>query len=65
MQMPSSEQLKLSQELQMIHHKPSAYTLDEINARIDEAEDDIANGRVFAAEEMHSQLEQKHPWLCN
>ena len=40
------------------------YTMAEINARINEAEDDIANGRVYPADEMHKSLENKFPWLC-
>lgn len=40
------------------------YTIDELNVRIDEAEEDIRCGRCYSAEEMHVKLEQKYPWLC-
>ena len=42
----------------------SQYTLDELNARIDEAENDIDAGRVYTSEQVHDILEKKYPWLC-
>lgn len=40
------------------------YTMEEINARIDEAEADIDAGRVYTSEQMHKMMETKYPWLC-
>lgn len=40
------------------------YTMEEINARIDEAEADIDAGRVYTSEQMHKMMEAKYPWLC-
>jgi len=66
MQMPIAERRRLSEELneQAVSESIHPYTMEELNARIDEAEDDIANGRFFAAEDMHGYFEQKYPWLC-
>ena len=40
------------------------YTMEEINARIDEAEADIDAGRVYSSEQVHKMMEAKYPWLC-
>ncbi len=69
MQMPLQEKRRLSEELEefyatSVSEELPPYTMAEINARINEAEDDIANGRVYSAEEMHESLEEKYPWLC-
>lgn len=40
------------------------YIMEEINARIDEAEADIDAGRVYTSEQMHKMMEAKYPWLC-
>lgn len=40
------------------------YTMEEINARIDEAEADIDAGRVIATETFIKDMEQQNPWLC-
>lgn len=40
------------------------YTIEEINARIDEAEADIDAGRVYTSEQMHKMMEAIYPWLC-
>lgn len=42
----------------------SSYTMEEINARIDEAEADIDAGRVYTSEQVHKMMEDKYPWLC-
>lgn len=69
MQMPLQEKRRLSEELEefyatSVSEELPPYTMAEINARINEAEDDIANCRVYSAEEMHKSLEEKYPWLC-
>ena len=69
MQMPLQEKRRLSEELEefyatSVSEELPPYTMAEINAIINEAEDDIANGRVYSAEEMHKSLEEKYPWLC-
>ena len=69
MQMPLQEKRRLSEELEELYATSVSedlppYTMAEINARINEAEDDIANGRVCSADEMHKSLEDKYPWLC-
>ena len=69
MQMPLQEKRRLSEELEEFYATSVSedlppYTMAEINARINEAEDDIANGRVYPADEMHKSLEDKYPWLC-
>lgn len=40
------------------------YIMEEINARIDEAEADIDAGRVYTSEQMHKMMEAQYPWLC-
>ena len=69
MQMPLQEKKRLFEELDdfyatSVSEDLPPYTMAEINARINEAEDDIANGRVYPADEMHKSLENKFPWLC-
>ena len=69
MQMPHQEKKRLFEELDdfyatSVSEDLPPYTMAEINARINEAEDDIANGRVYPADEMHKSLENKFPWLC-
>lgn len=39
------------------------YTMEELNARIDRAEANIAAGKVYTCEEVHQYLEEKLPWL--
>lgn len=39
------------------------YTMEELNARIDRAEADIAAGKVYTCEEVHRMLEEEFPWL--
>lgn len=40
------------------------YTMEEINARIDKAEKNIASGDVYTSQEVHHLIEQEFPWLC-
>ena len=39
------------------------YTMEELNARIDRAEANIAAGKVYTCEEVHQYLEENLPWL--
>lgn len=39
------------------------YTMEEINSWIDEAEADIADGRVYTAEEIEAEELKEMPWL--
>ena len=40
------------------------YTMDEINAWIDESEADEAAGREYTAEEVDRRMKEKYTWLC-
>lgn len=40
------------------------YTMEEINARLDEAEKNIAAGEVYTSQEVHRMIEKEFPWLC-
>ena len=43
---------------------PAPYTVEELNARIDQALDDAKAGKVHTCEEVYSMMESKYPWLC-
>lgn len=40
------------------------YTLEELEARIDEAEAEIERGETISSQELFLNLEHKYPWLC-
>ena len=40
------------------------YTMEEINAWIDESEADEEAGRTYTCAEVKQMMEAKHPWLC-
>lgn len=40
------------------------YTMEAINARIDEAENDIDTGQTYTSQQMHDIMEKKYTWLC-
>ena len=40
------------------------YTLDQINAWLDESEADAEAGREYTSQEVHQMMETKYPWLC-
>ena len=40
------------------------YTMEAINARIDEAENDIDTGQTYTSQQMHDIMEKRHTWLC-
>ena len=40
------------------------YTMDEINAWIDESEADEEAGRTYTCAEVQQMMEAKYPWLC-
>lgn len=47
-----------------VNARLTPYTMEELNARIDEAEDDIVAGRTYTSEQVHDMMEKKYPWLC-
>lgn len=55
-----------------VHSTPAAteaenlrpYTMEELNARIDEAEAEIEGGETLSSQELFEHLENKYPWLC-
>ena len=40
------------------------YTMEEINAWIDESEADEEAGRTYTTAEVKQMMETKYPWLC-
>ena len=40
------------------------YTMEEINAWIDESEADEEAGRTYTCAEVKQMMETKYPWLC-
>ena len=40
------------------------YTMEEINAWIDESEADEEAGRTYTCAEVQQMMEAKYPWLC-
>ena len=40
------------------------YTMEELNARIDEAEAEIEAGETLSSQELFEHLEHQYPWLC-
>ena len=40
------------------------YTMEEINAWIDESEADEEAGRTYTGTEVRQMMETKYPWLC-
>ena len=40
------------------------YTMEEINAWIDESEADEEAGRTYTCAEVKQMMEAKYPWLC-
>lgn len=53
-----ARRMEISREIMQIND------IEEINARIDEAEADIDAGRVYSSEQVHKMMEAKYPWLC-
>ena len=51
--------IKASEE----EERPAPYTMEEINAWIDEAEADFAAGRYLTAEEANREVREALPWL--
>lgn len=39
------------------------YTMEELNARIDKAEENIASGNVYTNEEVMQEMKREFPWL--
>ena len=44
--------------------EPAPLSWDDVSRRLDQAESDMKAGRTMSCEAVHSQLEQKFPWLC-
>lgn len=63
--------LKVSEQLNAImdesqdmepHLPPISYS--ELRNRLQQAAEDARQGHVYACEDIHSNLENKYPWLC-
>ncbi|MBQ8361594.1 MAG: hypothetical protein IJX44_06575 [Bacteroidaceae bacterium] len=61
--METQAQLKKQWEEEENESPLPRYTMEELNARIDRAEANIAAGKVYTCEEVHQYLEEKLPWL--
>ena len=46
-----------------VNARLTPYTMEELNARIDEAENDIVAGRTYTNEQVHDMMEKKYPCL--
>lgn len=55
---------KLHESIERQEESLPPYTMEELDARIDEALEDIKAGRVYSSEEVHRMMENKYPWLC-
>lgn len=58
------DKLNVYEEEQELQTSPQPYTLEELNARLDESEADEAAGREYTGEQVKHFLETKYPWLC-
>ena len=43
---------------------PPMLSVDELRARVSEAETDILAGKTNSIEEFNANMEMKYPWLC-
>ena len=43
---------------------PPMLSVDELRARVSEAETDILSGKTNSIEEFNANMEMKYPWLC-
>lgn len=55
---------RLNKQAAIKVEKLRPYTLEELDARIDEAEAEIEAGEVMTNEEVFANMERKYPWLC-
>ena len=54
---------KLNEEVEEEEERLTPYTMEEINAWIDESEADFAAGRYLTAEEANREIREALPWL--
>ena len=55
---------KLYQSVEEEEEHLTPYTMEEINAWIDESEADEEAGRTYTSAEVKQMMETKYPWLC-
>lgn len=49
---------------QVVKEDLTPYTMEELEARIDEAEAEIERGETISHQELIQNLKRKFPWLC-
>lgn len=59
-----AEKLYQSVEEEKEEERLTPYTMEEINAWIDESEADEEAGRTYTCAEVRQMMETKYPWLC-
>ena len=63
--LPASDRQWLRDKLDVYEEERlTPYTMDEINAWIDESEADEEAGRTYTCAEVQQMMEAKYPWLC-
>ena len=63
--LPASDRQWLRDKLDMYEEEHlTPYTMEEINAWIDESEADEEAGRTYTCAEVQQMMEAKYPWLC-
>ena len=65
--LPASDRQWLRDKLDVYEEEEerlTPYTMDEINAWIDESEADEEAGRTYTCAEVQQMMEAKYPWLC-
>ena len=63
--LPASDRQWLRDKLDVYEEERlTPYTMEEINAWIDESEADEEAGRTYTCAEVQQMMEAKYPWLC-
>ncbi len=65
--LPASDRQWLRDKLDVYEEEEehlAPYTMEEINAWIDESEADEEAGRTYTCAEVRQMMETKYPWLC-
>ena len=66
--LPASDRQWLRDKLDVYEEEEeenlAPYTMEEINAWIDESEADEEAGRTYTCAEVQQMMEAKYPWLC-
>ena len=66
--LPASDRRWLQDKLEVYEEEEeehlTPYTMEEINAWIDESEADEEAGRTYTCAEVRQMMETKYPWLC-